>query len=122
MARAEAQPITTKTMWLGAAGCIASVGLFQLYPMVSGSGDLLGEVRVGEGQAFITECMEAAVMWKSDTLDFRLAATAQERTALHGQCSAAFASGVATPEMQAVRDGVRLVRDGAKGVRTMSLF
>jgi hypothetical protein len=122
MTRAEAQPLKTKTMWFGAAGCIASVGLFQLYPMVSGSGDLLGEFSAGEGQTFVTECMEAALLWKHDTLDFRLAATAQERTALRGQCSAAFASGAATPEMQDVRDGVRIVRDGAKGVHTTSVF
>jgi len=109
-------------MWLGAAGCIVSVGMFQLYPMVGGSGDLLGEVRAGEGQSFIIECMEAALLWKHDTLDFRLAATAQERTALHGQCSAAFASGVATPEMQGVREGVRIVRDGAKGIHTTGVF
>jgi hypothetical protein len=122
MTRAEAHPLKAKTMWLGAAGCIASVGLFQLYPMVSGSGDLLGEAQVGEGQVFVTECMEAALMWKHDTLDFRLAATSQERTALRGQCSAAFASGAPTPEMLDVRNGVRIVRDGAKGVRTTSVF
>jgi hypothetical protein len=122
MTRAEAKPLNTKTMWLGAAGCLASFGLFQLYPMVSGSGDLLGEIRAGEGQAFVTECMEAALMWKHDTLDFRLAVTSQERTALRGQCSAAFASGVVTAEMSAVRAGSRIVRDGAKGVRTTSVF
>ena len=109
-------------MWLGAAGCAVSIGLVQLYPTVTGSGDLLGEVRAGEGQAFVTECMEAALMWKHDTLDFRLAATSQERAALRGQCSAAFANGAPTPEMQDVRNGVRLVRDGAKGVHTTSVF
>ncbi|HEV7692007.1 MAG TPA: hypothetical protein VGO52_14320 [Hyphomonadaceae bacterium] len=122
MTRTEVHPLKAKTMWLGVAGCLASVGLFQLYPMVSGSGDLLGEVQAGDGQAFVTECMEAALMWKHDTLDFRLAATAQERTVLRGQCSAAFASGSITPEMRDVRDGVRLVRDGAKGVHTTSVF
>ena len=122
MTRAEAQPLKARTMWLGAASVLASIGVFQVYPMAIGSGSLLGEFSAGEGQTFITECMEAALLWKHDTLDFRLAATSQERTALRGQCSAAFAGGALTPEMQNVRDGVRIVRDGAKGVHTTSVF
>ena len=123
MTAADAASRKLKTMWFGVAGCIASVGLVELYPMVNGSGSsLMGEVHAGAGEAFITECMEAALMWSHDSLDFRLAATSQERTALRGKCSAAYARGETTPEMIAVRDGSRIVRDGKEGVTTSSVF
>jgi hypothetical protein len=110
--------------WLGMAGLLAAaVAASQLTPPASGaSSGLLGEFRAGEGEAFITECMEAALMWKDDTLGWRLAATPRERAALRGRCSAAYAKGVITPEMQDVRAGIRIVRDSEEGVRTTSVF
>jgi hypothetical protein len=117
--------LTSKqTAWMAAGGFVAASLLFGFHPLSAqaGSSGLLGEFRAGEGETFITECMEAALMWKDDTIGWRLAATPQERTALRGKCSAAYASGEITPEMQDVRSGVRLVRDSDEGVRTTSVF
>lgn len=122
MAEAEAQQHSAK-LWLGGAGLLAAaLAAFQLQPLMTGSGNLLGEVHADEGQAFITECMEASLMWKANSVDFRLAATSQERAELRGKCSAAYAEGEITPEMREVRSGERLVREGQEGIRTTGAF
>ena len=121
---APARLTPKQTAWMAAGGFIAAALFVVFHPLSgqSGASGLLGEFHAGEGQAFVTECMEAALMWKHDSLDFRLAATAQERTVLRGQCSAAYASGELTPEMKDVRAGLRLVREGQQGVITSNVF
>lgn len=122
MAEAEARQHSAK-LWLGGAGlALAALAAFQLHPILTGSGNLMGEVHVDDGKAFMTECMEASLMWKANSVDFRLAATSQERAALRSKCTAAYATSEITPEMREVRSGARIVREGQEGVITTGAF
>jgi hypothetical protein len=73
---------------------------------------LMAEGPPAESHAFVTECMEAELLWKSGTIGFRMTSTPEQRMAARGKCSAAYTSGAPTQEMLDVRSGARLVRSG----------
>jgi hypothetical protein len=81
--------------------------------MLGGPGpELMAEGPPAESHAFVTECMEAELLWKEGTIGFRLSATPDQRSAARGKCSAAYASGNPTPAMLDVRSGKLTVRSG----------
>ena len=102
--------MTRSTAIAGTVGAFVVGGSLFL---LGGSGpELMAEGPPAESHAFLTECMEAELLWKESTIGFRLSSTPEQRVAARGKCSAAYASGQPTPEMLDVRSGARTVRSG----------
>ena len=81
--------------------------------MLGGSGpELMAEGPPAESHVFVSECMEAELLWKEGTIGFRMSSTSEQRMAARGKCNAAYVAGHPTQEMLDVRSGARAVRSG----------